>query len=199
MKLYKKFIPSLVCFILACVFVLASNGLTKSNYINSYPHLPAPIAKEKVLITSAGQSAEGTIALKMAENLNLDVDYRPRALSTDLYDYQSVVIILGYSPTGLAQTVRSFEEEKKRVHALVLEAKKMSLPIILVHISGKFREENYTRQFIENAIPYANYFIGLKELSLTNDIIRKLKQNNVPTTLVNNVADMQIPFNSVFR
>lgn len=197
--MYKKFIPSLVCFILACIFLLASNGLTKSNYINSYPHLPAPIAKEKLLITSAGQSAEGMIALKMAERLNLDVDYRPRALATDLYDYKSVVIILGYSPNGLAQTQRSFEQEKKRMNALFVEVNNTNLPIILVHISGKFREENYTRQFIEDAIPYADYFIGLKELSLTNEVILKLKKNNVPTTLVNDVADMQIPFNSVFR
>lgn len=197
--MYKKFIPPLVCLILACIFLLASNGLTKSNYINSYPHLPAPIGKEKVLITSAGQSAEGMIALKMAEKLNLAADYRPRALSTDLYDYQTVVLLLGYSPAGLAETNRSFKEEKQRVNTLLSEAKNSNLPIILVHISGKFREEAYTRQFIEDAIPYADYFVGLKELSLTNEVIRKLKKNNVPTTLVHDVADMQIPFNSVFR
>ncbi|WP_404454201.1 DUF6305 family protein [Virgibacillus necropolis] len=197
--MYKKFIPSLVCLAFAFIFLLASNALTKSNYINSYPHLPAPIGQEKLLITSAGQSAEGMIALNMAENLNLHVDYRPLALATDLYDYKSVVIILGYSPNGLAQTQRSFEEEKKRINALLAEANNTNLPIILVHISGKFREEDYTRQFIEDAIPYADYFIGLKELSLTNEVIMKLKKNNVPTTLVNDVADMQIPFNSVFR
>ncbi|MFZ3579315.1 DUF6305 family protein [Virgibacillus sp. DJP39] len=195
----KKFIPSLVCLLLASIFLIASSGLTKSNYINSYPHLPAPIGQEKVLITSTGQSAEGLIIKKMAENLNLEIDYRPRALATDLYDYQSVVIILGYSPNGLAQTQRSFEKEKVRMNDLLKEAKGTNLPIILVHISGKYRDEDYTRQFINESIPYAHYFIGLKELSLSSEVIIALRKNNVPTTLVNNVGDIQIPFNSVFR
>ncbi len=137
--------------------------------------------------------------LSIADNLNLEADYRPRALGTDLYDYKSVVIMLGFSANGLSHTNRSFQEELTRTKQLVKEAKLANLPIILVNISGLFRDNSQTWQLFEQIAPFTDYFIGLKNMKNADDSIKILRENSVPVTLVTELDDLQTPFNSVFR
>ncbi len=170
-----------------------------NKHVNTYPNLPAPIGVEKILITSAGQAPEGTILLSIAENLNLDADYRPRALATDLYDYQSVVIVLGYSANGLSHTPRSLNDEIVRTGKLVKEAELKKLPVVLVNLSGSSRANKNTWKLFKKAVPYADYYIGLKNTKHVTKLLNTLKAHHVPSTLVNQLADMQVPFNSVFR
>ncbi|WP_188454098.1 DUF6305 family protein [Virgibacillus oceani] len=195
----KKYIPVFICLFLTLIFLVISMDSRENKHINTYPNLPAPIGVEKILITSAGQAPEGTILLSIAENLNLDADYRPRALSTDLYDYQSVVIVLGYSANGLAHTPRSFQEEIVRTKHLVMEANRKGLPIILTCLSGQYRADGNTWKLFEKIVPFADYYIGLKETKNVSKLLNTLKTHHVPSTLVNQLADIQIPFNSVFR
>lgn len=195
----KKYIPVFVCFSIVLLFTFSSIGNSQSKHINTYPNLPAPIAEEKILITSAGQATESSIMLSIADNLNLEADYRPRALGTDLYDYKSVVIMLGFSANGLSHTNRSFQEELTRTKQLVKEAKLANLPIILVNISGLFRDDSQTWQLFEQTAPFADYFIGLKNMKNADSSIKILRENSVPVTLVTDLDDLQTPFNSVFR
>src|SRR5690625_4464907 len=130
--MFKKYIPFFICICLLLILMfISSNRSTGNNHINTFPNLPAPIGEEDILITSAGQAAEGVILQSIADSLHLKTDYRPRALGTDLYDYQSVVIVLGYSASGTIYTNRSFQDELTRVKNLVMEAEKDNLPIIL--------------------------------------------------------------------
>ncbi|MFB4167887.1 DUF6305 family protein [Virgibacillus sp. JSM 102003] len=195
----KKYIPVFVCFSIVLLFTFSSIGNSQSKHINTYPNLPAPIADEKILITSAGQATESSIMLSIADNLNLEADYRPRALGTDLYDYKSVVIMLGFSANGLSHTNRSFQEELTRTQQLVKEAKLANLPIILINISGLFRDDSQTWQLFEQIAPSADYFIGLKNMKNAENSIKILRKNSVPVTLVTELDDLQTPFNSVFR
>lgn len=195
----KKYIPVFVCFSIVLLFTFSSIGNSQSKHINTYPNLPAPIAEEKILITSAGQATESSIMLSIADNLNLEADYRPRALGTDLYDYKSVVIMLGFSANGLSHTNRSFQEELTRTKQLVKEARLANLPIILVNISGLFRDDSQTWQLFEQTAPFADYFIGLKNMKNADSSIKILRGNSVPVTLVTDLDDLQTPFNSVFR
>ncbi|GGK01412.1 hypothetical protein GCM10007063_24620 [Lentibacillus kapialis] len=195
----KTFIPVIICFCMAILFSIQSLGTSQSMYVNMYPNLPAPIADEKLLITSAGQAAESSVLLSIAENLNLEADYRPRALSTDLYDYNSVVIMLGFSINGLSQTERSYREELSRITALVAEARATELPIILVNISGKYRNNTQTWKLFEQIAPSADYFIGLKNMKKEAAYVNLIRKHSIPVTLVNKLEDLQTPFNSVFR
>ncbi|HLR61267.1 MAG TPA: DUF6305 family protein [Lentibacillus sp.] len=195
----KKFIPVIICFSIAILFSVKSLGTSQSTYINMYPNLPAPIADEKVLITSAGQAAESSVLLSIAENLNLEADYRPRALGTDLYDYNSVVIMLGFSTNGLSQTGRSFPEELSRMTELIAEAQATELPIILVNISGRYRNNTRTWKLFEQIAPSADYFIGLHNMKNEADYVSLIRKHSIPVTLVSKLEDLQTPFNSVFR
>src|SRR5690606_3010705 len=123
-----------------------------------------------ILITSAGQAVESAVLKSIADNLNLESDYRPRALATDLYEYKSVVMIVGYSKNGLSQTLRNVKEEFHRAKELVQEAEKNSIPVILVDISGVLREDETTWGLLESIIPHTTYYIGLKNSKHSRDL-----------------------------
>lgn len=195
----KRYIPISLCLTIVLLLCFISIDETHSEHFNTYPNLPAPIGTEKILITSTGQAPEGSILLKIAESLNLEADYRPRALGSDLYDYNTVVIILGYSANGLTQTNRSFLEEMSRTRTLLKEAENTSLPIILVNISGFFRDDNRTRKLFKEAVPHADYFIGLKNTKEKAEQIEHLRKHHVPITLVSDLKALSVPFNAIFR
>ncbi|WP_174614242.1 DUF6305 family protein [Virgibacillus ihumii] len=195
----KRYIPIAVCLTFVFVLCFISINETQSEHFNTYPNLPAPIGTEKILITSTGQAPEGSILLKIADSLNLEADYRPRALGSDLYDYNSVVIMLGYSANGLTQTNRSFQEEIARTKKLLNAAENNSLPVVLINISGLFRDDNRTIKLFEMTAPYADYFIGLKNTKNKAKQIRKLRKHHIPVTLVNDLEDLSVPFNAIFR
>ncbi|WP_077327996.1 DUF6305 family protein [Virgibacillus siamensis] len=195
----KRYVPISVCFVSALILCFISINDTHSEHFNTYPNLPAPIGKEKILITSTGQAPEGSILLQIAQKLNLEADYRPRALGSDLYDYNSVVILLGYSANGLKQTNRTFQEELIRTRTLLKEAEYTHLPIILVNISGFFRDDRRTIKLFKETAPYADYFIGMKNTKKKAAQIDHLRELQVPVTLVNGLKDLSVPFNAIFR
>ncbi|WP_026570909.1 MULTISPECIES: DUF6305 family protein [Sediminibacillus] len=167
--------------------------------INSYPNLPAPIGEETILFTSAGQAPENLLLAKMAEDLHLEGDYRPRALASDLYDYRTLVIIVGNSPYGLQYRNKTFTEESDRIKQLLNEAELREVPVIILHVAGTKRQDNQTVELIETTAPYADYFLGLKSISSSTKIIESMDAANVPVTLVQDLEDLHTPLNSAFR
>lgn len=195
----KKYIPFLLCLLIGLILVFFNLNSSNTKHINTYPNLPAPIGEEKILITSAGQAIEGTIIFAMADSLNLDADYRPRALDTDLYDYQSVIIVLGYSSNGLSYINRSFRDELHYTEQLVKEAASKQLPLVIINLSGVTRNDEQTWKLFEKTVEYSDYYIGLKSENGLNRYMERLKELKVPVTLVNELDDMPTPLNSAFR
>lgn len=194
----KRFLPALFCLAFALI-LLAFSTASPNKKMNTYPNLPAPIAKEKMIITSAGQAPESPILQAIAENLNLEADYRPRALATDLYEYNSVVVVVGFSNNGLAQTVRNEKQELDRIKDFMREAEANSLPVILVDLSGSLREDQRTWDLIDSIIPYTTYYIGLSQSKQLEKLKSRVKEFHIPVTLVKRMEEIEVPFNSAFR
>ncbi|SDM18985.1 DUF6305 family protein [Sediminibacillus halophilus] len=183
-------------------FLLAASpfgGQDTTNSFNSYPNLPAPIGEESILFTSAGQAPENLLLAKIAEDLHLEGDYRPRALASDLYDYRTLVIIVGSSPYGLQYRNRTFTEEMDRTKQLLNEAELRGLPVIILHVAGAKREDKQTVELLKATAPYADYFLGLKSIGSSTEIIELMDAANVPVTLVKDLEDLHTPLNSAFR
>lgn len=194
----KRFLPVFIC-VGIMLLLLPFSYESSTSKANTYPNLPAPIAKEKVLVTSSGQAVEGAIVNSIAENLNLEVDYRPRALASDLYEYNSVIVVVGYSKTGLSHTLRNFKEEMNRSKQLVKEAESGSLPVILVDLSGVLRDDARTFHLIKGILPYTTYYIGVTPTKQIKVIKQVAKENNIYITLVDRMSEIEIPLNSAFR
>lgn len=191
---------------LAAFLLLISIGLmvfqaqsNEGRALHTWPNLPAPIGKEPLLITSAGQATEGKVFSYITRDLHLEGDYRPRALASDLYDYNTLIIVAGYSPHGLNQTYRSIQEEKKRVNQLLNQAKKDGVPVILVHMGGAARDDEVTWNFIKNSMDKLDYVIGFRQMVQKEELVALAKDYQVPVTLVPDMEDIRTPFNSAFR
>ncbi|MDY0394009.1 DUF6305 family protein [Virgibacillus halophilus] len=196
----QKFIPLGVCFSILLILMLVNSSPARQNqHVSAYPNLPAPIGKEKILITSAGQATDGVIVHSIAESLNLQADYRPRALDSDLYDYESVVIVLGYSANGLRYTTHDYQEELTRIRAIAKEAKRTRLPLIAVHISGDYRNDRQTFAMFQEIAASTDYFIGLKTMKDVGEYQKVLADFHTPVTLVSERDRFKIPFNAAFR
>jgi hypothetical protein len=195
----KKYAVIIVCFLISFIIIGYNASQTSSQPMYMYPNLPAPIGKEPILITSAGQSVEGGIIGKMARKLYLEADYRPRALATDLYEYQTLVIITGYSYNGLLHKQRQFKQENTRIEKLIDQAEKENKPIVLMDLDVQFRNNEETWTLMNEILPYADYFIGRRHNQTLEALMEKIHKYQLPSTFVDKVEDMKTPFNSVFR
>ncbi|MDC3412276.1 DUF6305 family protein [Aquibacillus sp. 3ASR75-11] len=194
-----KYNVAIICLVVAFYLFFYPSLQLSSQHINVYPNLPAPLGKEPILFTSAGQAAENSILSNFANQLHLEGDYRPRALASDLYDYETLVIAIGYSQNGVLNTGRNFQKEQKRTITLLKEAKQRDMPILLVQIAGKNRGNQHTQELLLSSVPYASYFLGLKNMNKRTEMIEKISSNNIPYTLVSDLNDLKTPFNSFFR
>lgn len=195
----RKLTVSFCLIAIGVIYILFRVAEFPEHSVYSWPHLPAPIGKETVLITSAGQAPEGSVMEQIASQLHIDIDYRPRALATDLYEYQTLVFVIGFSSTSLVDMNRTFEGEIARVKELINEAKLKSIPIILIHLGGAGRMDPQTVQLLDIALPFSQYLIGLRSADYNGMIREMASMHNVPYTLVKGLQDIKTPFNSVFR
>jgi len=195
----KKYSLAAVLLFICVGIMIVNQRSSEGEKMNTWPNLPAPIGDERMLITSAGQATEGKVFSYITKDLHLEGDYRPRALATDLYDYNTLVMVAGYSPHGLNQTYRSIEDEKKRVHRLLHEAQRSSIPKILIHMGGAARDDEVTWSIIEESMHHVEYVIGFREMKQKKELVSLADKYNVPVTLVDEMEDLRTPFNSVFR
>ncbi|UFT98493.1 DUF6305 family protein [Radiobacillus kanasensis] len=191
--------PILTLLFLSIVFIWVPFPPQPQLVLNTYPNLPAPIGQEKVLITSAGQAIEGKMIEKIAEDIHLENDYRPRALASDLYDYETIIIDIGYSSNALHMKNKELAEEKARIENLLKEAKATNKPIIMTYVSSDYRTDQQTEELLQVAIPYASYFIGVRDPYLPQHLITVIEEKDIPVTFVNQLDDLATPINAAFR
>ncbi|WP_411678800.1 DUF6305 family protein [Clostridium thailandense] len=199
MKL-KSFIFTII--VIFMIFVTINSKIfEKKKEINVLllPSLPNPIAKEYVLITSAGQSTEAYIINDVANKLMIHNYFMPQAKMSDLKGINTIVIVVGTSPLGEKLNNINIEDEKKRVEELLKEAKKEKLVVITVYMGGKERRDKSTDELLSIICPQTNYLIGTKEANYDNFLSEAARSSKIPLTLINTVSDIIEPFSSAFR
>ncbi|GGC82430.1 hypothetical protein GCM10007216_11220 [Thalassobacillus devorans] len=195
----KKYSIILLCFVISLIVIGHHSYQASGKTTYMYPNLPAPIGKEPVLITSAGQTVEGGIVHKLAQQLHLDAEYRPRALATDLYEYETLVIVAGYSYNGLLHKNRRLAQEKERIVELMKEAEAEQVPVVIFDLDVQYRDYEESWEFLTMTLPYADYFIGKEHEVPPQNLMGMIHDYKIKSTFVNEIEDMKTPFNSVFR
>lgn len=169
------------------------------NKDSSIPSLPQAIGKETVLITSAGQSTDTYIVKDIANKLRIHNFFMPQAVEPDLEGINTVVFVVGFSELGEKLHEISFEEEKKRVEALLDSLKQKNVPIITVYLGGDHRRSQRTDELIRMTSKESRYIIATVS-SDEDEFLSKLSEEyKVPLTLVKNVKEISEPFASAFR
>ncbi|SFG65276.1 hypothetical protein SAMN05660649_02304 [Desulfotomaculum arcticum] len=164
------------------------------------PHLPYPIAKKRVLVTSAGQSTDGLIVAEMLKELNISHSFRREATGEDLTQwYESLVLVLGYSDTGLKKVGMSLDDEIKRVQGLVSAAQQKGGAVIVVHLGGKNRRNSKDDILINEFATQANYLVVVKESDFDGLFSSIAAERGTPYTVAPNILYLKPPLNSAFR
>jgi hypothetical protein len=163
------------------------------------PSLPKPIAKEYVLITSAGQSTDAFIISDIANQLMIHNYFMPQARVADLKGIKTVVFVVGYSPFGKKLNCIDNEGEKNRISELLQKSKEENLVVITVYIGGNQRRNKETDELLRLICPYTNYLISTKESDKDSFLSELATESKIPLTLVSEVNELSEPFASAFR
>jgi len=165
----------------------------------SIPNLPRPVARERALVTTAGQGLEGLMVAKYANQLNIRNYYRHRAEPVDLQDVNSLIITLGFSPKGLEAAYTDPEKEQERIRSLVVEATKARIPVILLHIGGMERRSAINDRMARWIAGYASYLIVVRDSNKDGFFTRLAREKKVSFTEAGTLERIKVPLNSAYR
>ena len=164
----------------------------------------APVAKaqkfeQPVLISSAGQSADVKLVKLLAQRQKLDATTILMAKPEDIKGFKTLIIVPGFSSKGLGAAGVSQQDEFLRVQTLIKAANDMKIPIVLVHIGGNARRKGQSDSFNQIVADNSKFMIVVKQGDedgfFTNISIGK----KVPLTLVDKIADAEIPLGNLFK
>ncbi|ADG81663.1 DUF6305 family protein [Thermincola potens] len=182
------------------ILVTAVMSFQQSRRVKSLlPHLPAPIAREKALVTPAGQGPEGLIAGKICDVLNISNDFMYWAEPGDLEGHNTLILALGFSKQGLYSMHKTEEEEMERVKTLVMAANKKDIPVILLHLGGQDRRGAANDSLARMIAPYLDYIIVTQDGEGDKFFTGLATKYQKPITVVSGVKTANVPLNSAFR
>lgn len=162
-------------------------------------YLPHPIADEKILITSAGQSTDTYIVKNIANELMLHNYFMPKAEKVDSEIVRSVVIVVGYSPIGEMLNDSSYKEEILRIEKFIGSVKALDMPIVMVYIGGKERRNSKTDYFLKTVGKAASFIISTHDGDYDEFISNISSNNGIPLSLVRDIQEIKAPFASLYR
>ncbi len=157
------------------------------------------VFEKPVLITSAGQSADITLASMLCKKINLDHKAISTAKESDLSGIKTLIIVAGYSSKGLGAAGVSREDELKRIKSLISAAKNNKINIIMMHLGGKPRRGNQSDEFNKLAAEAANYMIVVKQGDEDKFFSKIAENKKVKIDLIEKIADGVNPLKSIFN
>lgn len=162
-------------------------------------YLPPPIANEKILITSAGQSTDTYIIKNIANELMLHNYFMPKAEKVDLELVRSIVIVVGYSTIGDMLNDSSYKDEILRIKKFIEKVKAADMPIIMVYIGGKCRRDTKTDHLLKVVGEASSFIISTHDGDYDEFISNISSQKDIPLSLVRDIQEIKAPFASLYR
>ncbi|MEJ8554715.1 DUF6305 family protein [Tepidibacter sp. Z1-5] len=193
-----KFIVFIVILIILAV-ISNTSKIQVNDDRYELPSLPRPIAKDKVLITSAGQSTDTYIVKDIANKLMIHNFFMPQAKDVDLEGINTVVFVVGYSAIGENLHDLTYEEEKKRIDDLIQKLRYKEITIITIFIGDRDNKNKKTDEFLDLTCKYSDYVIGTQNNNNNRSLVELAKKYKFPLTIVEDVTGLSEPFASAFR
>jgi hypothetical protein len=167
--------------------------------LQNMPSLPKPIAKEMVLITSAGQSTDTYIVKDIANKLMIHNYFMPQSDTLEYDEINSVVFVIGYSEISEMLFDTNYDHELSRIKKLVSDSEKMNLKVISIFIGGQHRKDDQTKALLEYLGTNSDYIIATADGDRDQSLYQIAKTYKIPITIVNKLEDISEPFASAFR
>ncbi len=158
-----------------------------------------PAFKAPILITSAGQSADVSLAGNLCKRAGLEARVVPTASAADLKGFKTVMIVAGFSSKGLGAAGTSREQELDRVKNLVIAAQKAGLPILTLHIGGKARRGSQSDDFNKLAADAALHLIVVTQGDEDGFFTKIARERKVKLELVDKIVGVVAPLSAAFK
>ncbi|HUW66284.1 MAG TPA: DUF6305 family protein [Spirochaetia bacterium] len=188
-----------VLLLLAVILALVSYSRPAFEAARSDQALKASIARQPVLVTTAGQGTEGLIVASMFYRLDLSYSYLFQATPEDLAGENSLVLVLGASPAGMQDISTSPGEEERRVLRLAKEAVSQHIPVIIVHLGGTDRRGGLNDRLIRELVPLASYVLVAGDGNYDGLFSRLTAAKHIPLTEVADFDALEAPLNFAFH
>lgn len=197
----KRIIRIVFITIILAIYILGNETLLERERIRIFtmPGLPRPIAKEPIIITSAGQGTDTYLINDISNRLMIRSYFLPQADIDDLSEAKTIVIVLDYSHLGLKLQQKSFEEENQRIKTLLEKAKDMGITILTIITERESYNNKEAKELLSHVLPKTDYLIGLRDSGYDSIISKLTEGDDIKLTLVNDVKDIYEPFASAFR
>jgi hypothetical protein len=163
------------------------------------PSMAQPAFEQPALITSAGQSADVTLAGMLFKKLNLEAKTSPRATASDLDGIKTLVIVPGFSSKGLGAAGISREQELTRIKELIAAAGKKNIPVLTLHIGGKPRRGQQSDDFNTLAVNAAKHVIVVKQGDEDGFFTNLAAAGKIPIVVIAKIAEASQPLAGLFK
>lgn len=160
----------------------------------------APPAFEiPLLLTSAGQSADVSLATTLARKAGLEATLAKTATRRDLAGHKTLVLVLGASMKGLGAAGIDTAKEKERVRGLLVEAKARDIPVLCLHLGGEQRRGELTDDLIREFLPAAKMAIVVASGDKDGLFARICRDKGIVLKTVDKTLDAVEPLRAAFR
>ena len=142
-----------------------------------------------LLITSAGQSPDVQLANVLASRAGIEHTLSPVAAPAELANFKSLAVVVGASLKGLGAAGIDTNKEKERVAALLAEAARRKIPVLVLHLGGDRRRGELTDDLITAYLPSAQWALILKSGNQDGLFTRICNEKKIPLHEVDRTAD----------
>jgi hypothetical protein len=156
------------------------------------------VFEQPILITSAGQSADGQLAAVLAKKAELKADLVKMAAAKDLAGHKTLVLVLGASMKGLGAAGLDTAKEKDRIKGLLAAAKAQGIPVLCLHLGGEARRGELTDAMVAEYLPSAKMAIVVKSGDKDGLFTRIAKDKGVSLIEVDKTLDAVPPLKAAF-
>lgn len=156
-------------------------------------------AKEPVLLTSAGQSADIQMVKVIMDRLKISQKFAALAGPGDLQGMGSLVVVIGGSTKGLGAAGLDVDKELERIRQLLGKARENKSLLIAMHIGGKGRRGELSDKFIQLVAPAASYLVVVNEGDADGIFTNIASKHKIPMIGVTRIFDLQEHLKNIYQ
>lgn len=161
--------------------------------------LEADIFETPVLLTTAGQSADGTVVQALLSRAGVTAEVVATATSADLDGVKTLIIVAGGSSKGLGSAGVDENSELARTQELIDAAKAADIKILAMHVGGSARRGTLSDKFIGDPMDAADAAIIVSAGDSDGMISGILNENGTPYQYIEKQADAVAVLETIFK
>lgn len=156
--------------------------------------LPTP-----VIITSAGQSADGVVLNALLKRAQVEVTLSNLAEPEELEGFGTLVITLGASQKALGAAGINTAQELERVDRLIRAAKERGMSVVGVHIGGEGRRGPLSQPYLDAVSARVDLLVVTVDGNSDGYFDGVAAANTIPLTVLQSVNEVAAHLGALMR